>query len=116
MQPKRPILISVHSFAPQLRARPERPWHIGILHDGDDVFARPLIARLRKEKDLCIGENEPYTGHLPGDTIDKHALGRNIPNTLIEIRNDLIRSKQDQQRWAARLAPILTETIAKTGV
>jgi len=113
---KNPILISIHSFTAQLNGHPKRPWHMGILHENDDLLARPLIARLRAEPDLCVGENEPYGGHLDGDTIDKHALSRNIPNVLIEIRNDLIKNAPDQQGWAERLAPILLETIANAGL
>ena len=53
-------------------------------------FSKPLIARLQAETDLCIGDNEPYSGHLPGDAIDRHALRLGRHNTLIELRNDLI--------------------------
>ena len=63
------------------------------------------------EPDLCIGDNEPYSGHLPGDAIDRHALRLGRQNTLIEVRNDLIATPAQQAHWAARLAPILTETL-----
>ena len=53
-------------------------------------MSQPLIARLQAEPDLCIGDNEPYAGHLPGDAIDRHALQPGRQNTLIELRNDLI--------------------------
>lgn len=102
-----PIIIAIHSFTAQLEGRPKRPWHIGVLHEHDQTLAKPLLACLRGEPDLCVGENEPYGGHLDGDTIDKHALKNGYQNVLIEIRNDLIRTKSQQQNWAARLAPIL---------
>ena len=63
------------------------------------------------ETDLCIGDNEPYSGHLPGDAIDRHALRLGRHNTLIEVRNDLIGAAEHQAHWAARLAPILTEVL-----
>jgi predicted N-formylglutamate amidohydrolase len=95
-----------------LKARPARPWHVGILYSHlDDRLSRPLIARLQAEDDLCIGDNEPYRGHLPGDAIDRHALQKGRHNTLIELRNDLICTASDQQAWADRLAPILTEVL-----
>jgi predicted N-formylglutamate amidohydrolase len=101
------IILSVHSFTSQLNGRPPRPWQIGILHEGDDRLSDPLIDLLRLESDLTVGDNEPYAGHLPGDTVDRHALQMGRPNALIELRNDLINTFEDQISWAERLAPIL---------
>ncbi len=100
-------LLSVHSFTPQLQNRPPRPWHIGVLCAEDRRLADPLLARLRAEPDLCIGDNEPYSGRLPGDAVDRHALQQGRPNILIELRNDLIATYETQRHWAARLAPVL---------
>lgn len=107
----RPVLVAIHSFTPQLRGRAPRPWHIGVLWGGDGRIALPLIARLRAEADLCVGDNEPYSGHLSGDTLDRHGIGRGLPHVLIEIRNDLIAAPRDQGLWATRLAPMLSEVI-----
>ncbi|MFN7053589.1 MAG: N-formylglutamate amidohydrolase, partial [Gemmobacter sp.] len=74
-----------------------------------------LIARLQQEADLCIGDNEPYSGHLPGDSVDRHALQHGRHNTLIELRNDLIRTADDQQLWALRLASVLTDVLSRLG-
>ena len=111
-----PVLISIHSFTPQLRGRPQRPWHIGVLYAGDRRMADPLMARLAQETDLCVGDNQPYTGHLQGDTMDQHALQHGRPHVLIELRNDLITDGTDQMDWAERLAPILQDTLAATGL
>ncbi|SEW31833.1 Predicted N-formylglutamate amidohydrolase [Aliiroseovarius sediminilitoris] len=110
------VILAMHSYTPQLKGREKRPWHIAILHDRDSRLASPLIARLREEPDLCVGENEPYGGHLDGDSIDRHAVLTGRVNVLIEIRNDLIETEDQQRCWAERLAPILTETLAKTGL
>ncbi len=109
-----PILIAVHSFTAQLNGNAKRPWHIGILYGDDQRLARPVLARLRQQKDLCIGENEPYHGHLSGDSLERHTLKDNIPTILIELRNDLIETDQKQQYWAERLAPILIDAINET--
>jgi predicted N-formylglutamate amidohydrolase len=106
------VIVAIHSFTPSLKAGPKerapRPWHIGILHSHlDGRLSRPLIYRLRGQRDLCVGDNEPYSGHLPGDSIDRHALRRGQLNTLIEVRNDLIATEADQRAWADRLAPLL---------
>lgn len=106
------VIVAVHSFTPCLRGRAPRPWQVGVLYSHlDERFSKPLIARLMAEPDLCIGDNEPYSGHLPGDAIDRHALRLGRQNTLIEVRNDLIATPAQQAHWAARLAPILTETL-----
>jgi predicted N-formylglutamate amidohydrolase len=110
------VILAVHSFTPRLRGRAPRPWHVGILFGHDDRLARPLIARLRAEGDLCVGENEPYAGYLEGDSIDRHALRKGRPNALIEIRHDLIDTPEAQRRWAERLAPILSAALADAGV
>jgi len=110
------VLISVHSYTPQLNGYPIRPWHIGILHGKDSRLSIPLLALLNQETDLCVGENEPYGGHLDGDSIDRHAIAHKRPNTLIEIRNDLIKSEEQQVAWAHRLAPILTEALKISGL
>jgi len=106
-----PILLSVHSFTPQLKGRPMRPWEIGVLYADDTRLAQALLEVLNAEKDLTIGDNEPYTGHLPGDAVDTHALKQGHLNVLIELRNDLIETPAQQQKWATRLAPLLGEAL-----
>lgn len=106
------VIVAVHSFTPCLRGRAPRPWHVGVLYSHlDERFSKPLIERLRAETDLTIGDNEPYSGHLPGDSIDRHALRSGRMNTLIEVRNDLIATPAEQAHWAGRLAVILTEVL-----
>ena len=107
------VILAIHSFTPCLKGRPPRPWHVGVLYSHlDDRLSKPLILRLERESDLCIGDNEPYAGHLPGDAIDQHALQAGRHNTLIELRNDLIADSAAQGHWATRLAPILQATLA----
>jgi len=110
-------ICAVHSFTPQLRGRAARPWQVGILHSPrDGRLALALIARLRAERDLCVGDNEPYAGHRPGDAIDRHALAHGRPNVLVELRQDLIATPADQAAWAARLAPILAGVLMESGL
>jgi predicted N-formylglutamate amidohydrolase len=110
------VYVAVHSFTRQLRGRDPRPWHVGILHTEDDRLSAPLLDQLRAEGDICVGDNEPYSGHLPGDSVDRHASAFNRPNTLIEVRNDLIADHDGQRHWAERLAPILTRALEMSGV
>ena len=110
------VIVAVHSFTPNLKNGTSRPWHIGVLYSHlDDRLSRALLARLAAETDLCVGDNEPYSGHLPGDSINRHALRHGRHNTLIELRNDLIVSARQQQAWAERLAPVLTAALGDMG-
>ncbi len=109
-----PALISIHSYTPQLKGRPLRPWDVGVLWHHDGRIALPLIARLRGEG-LCVGDNEPYSGELEGDTMSRHGTGRGVAHVLIEIRQDLIATEAQQQAWAERLAPILAEVVEGIG-
>lgn len=106
------LLISIHSFTPQLRGRAPRPWHIGVLYADDHGLAAPVLEVLGKQPDLCIGDNQPYSGHLPGDTMYRHGVKTGRPHVLIEFRNDLISEAKDQIAWGKRLAEILTEAAA----
>ena len=110
-----PVICAIHSFTPQLKGRPPRPWDIGVLYAGDARLAHPFIAACRAAG-WTTGDNQPYTGHLPGDSIDRHALAHRRPNVLIELRQDLIETPAQQAAWAARLAPILTATLESTGL
>lgn len=110
------VYLAIHSFTPQLSGRAARPWHVTVLHAEDTRFSDALLARLRQEPDLVSAANEPYTGALRGDAVDRHALQTGRPNALIEIRNDLIETEADQRHWAARLAPMLTDALAASGL
>ncbi|PIE15537.1 MAG: N-formylglutamate amidohydrolase [Rhodobacterales bacterium] len=110
------LYVSIHSYTPQLEGRPKRPWHVGILYAQDTRLSDPVVRLLQEQGDLCVGENEPYGGHLDGDSIDRHAIAHNRPNVLIEIRNDLIRTQEQQQSWAKRLAPLLRQALIDSGL
>jgi predicted N-formylglutamate amidohydrolase len=102
-----PVFIAVHSFTP-LVSRLARPWHIGVLWDKDSRVAVRLLASLRRHDDICVGDNEPYSGRHAADyTIDHHAEAQGLAHAAIEVRQDLIDTEAGQQRWADRLADVL---------
>jgi len=101
-----PMVFSIHSFTPFWKGVP-RPWQVGVLWQGDDRFARPLIEQLSRDKSLNVGENEPYVGGIEGESLDKHARARGLPAALIEIRQDLIGDETGVEEWTNRLAQIL---------
>ncbi|WP_116085417.1 N-formylglutamate amidohydrolase [Tropicimonas sp. IMCC34011] len=112
-----PVMVSVHSFTPQLRGRGLRPWQVGVLHSHRDTrLAMPLLHALEEQGGLTVGDNQPYGGHLPGDSMDRHALSHGRPNALIELRQDLIEDEAAQREWAERLALALDAAVAQAQV
>ncbi len=107
-----PVILAIHSFTPQLKDRPLRPWHVGVLHAHDTRLSDPLVQTLQADSDVIVGVNEPYSGELPGDSVDRHALQHGHLNILIEIRNDLIETEAGQRKWAEKLAPIFTNVLS----
>lgn len=101
------VIVSIHSFTPAFRGRAPRPWHIGLLYADDERLANPLLDLLNAEGDLIVGANQPYSGKLRGDTIDRHAIATGRQNILIEVRNDLIENDEQQAAWAKRCARLL---------
>ncbi|MCH2094306.1 MAG: N-formylglutamate amidohydrolase [Rhodobacteraceae bacterium] len=108
------VIVAMHSFTRQLRARAPRPWHVGVLFGWDSRLADPFIRLLNADPDLVVGANQPYAGYLPGDGIDRHALSHGRMNVLIELRQDLIETPGNQQAWGERLAPVLEAALAET--
>ncbi|RVU15769.1 N-formylglutamate amidohydrolase [Methylobacterium oryzihabitans] len=107
-----PAIVTIHSFTPAWRGV-ARPWEVGILWDRDDRLAGPLIRGLSEDPaGFTVGDNQPYGGGLPGDTIDRHAIARGLPNALVEIRQDLIGDEAGAEDWAARFAGLLAPLIA----
>lgn len=102
-----PALVSVHSFTPKLRNKPMRPWHLGVLWDKDDRLVHPFIKHFANDQDIIVGNNEPYSGELQGDTLYFHGTQRGLPHILIEIRHDLIDTPDGQRKWAECIAPAI---------
>jgi predicted N-formylglutamate amidohydrolase len=108
-----PAVISMHSFTPVMKGF-QRPWHVGILWDGQGRIALPLLAALRAEPDLVVGDNEPYSAREPvGYTQRHHAFEAGLPHVAIELRQDLVADAQGAAPWAERLARVLKPILAR---
>lgn len=105
-----PTLVSIHSFTPAWKGR-ARPWEVGILWDRDGRLARPLMARLAAAG-FRVGDNEPYSGALENDTLNRHGTRIGLPHVLIEVRQDLIGDGMAAETFARRLEPILAAALA----
>lgn len=103
------VILSLHSFTPSWKSVP-RKWDVGVLYDEDARFAAPLMRRLA-EAGFTVGDNEPYTGALEGDTLNQHGTKRGLPHVLLEMRQDLIGNPAQAQDFAMRLKPILDAAL-----
>lgn len=108
---KPPIVLSVHSFTQAWKGA-SRPWHVAVLWDKDPRLAVPLLSGLQTIAGIVVGDNEPYSGQLKGDTLYRHATSRGLAHALVEIRQDLILSEEGQAEWAKRLAGVLRPILA----
>lgn len=107
-----PMLIAVHSFSPTMAGQ-RRPWHAGVLWNHDEANARRLLAGLGQQRDLVIGDNEPYSGKHPGNyTVDHHANANGLPHLCIEVRQDLLGSPAGLERWVRLLARVIRDILA----
>ena len=113
---KRVALISMHSFTPRMDGQ-ARPWHIGILWNRDQRLSEPLLESLRREPDLCVGDNQPYDArdHL-GYTVDAYDEIQRLAQVMIEVRQDLLTTTEDVSWWADLLTAHLTQVLDGWGV
>jgi predicted N-formylglutamate amidohydrolase len=101
-------LIAMHSFTPAFMGV-SRSWHAGVLYNRDARFARLVMALLKLEDNLVIGENEPYDVSDSSDyTIPVHGERRGLPHVGIEVRQDLISNGKGQREWASLFARVLS--------
>jgi len=104
-------VISIHSFTPHYKGE-QRPWHIGVISKRDRRLADRLLASVRRDTRLCVGDNEPYAPeHGVYHSIERHAERRGLPGAMIEVRNDLISDCLGQTQWAGRLAHDLKNAL-----
>jgi len=99
-------LLAVHSFTPVYDGVP-RPWHVGLSSDDYRPLAESMIAGLRRDPALVVGDNEPYSVDDVDYGIPVHGARRGLPRALLEIRQDLIETEAGQREWAERLAAVL---------
>jgi len=105
-------MLVMHSFTPQMNGF-KRPWHVGVLWNDDARLPEPLLAELRRDGTLVVGDNEPYSARASYEyTLSAHARSRALPHCSLEIRQDLIRTADEARAWARRLAPAIDAALA----
>jgi predicted N-formylglutamate amidohydrolase len=105
-------LLVVHSFTPEMKGF-QRPWHVGVLWNDDARLPHPLLAELRRDASLVVGDNEPYSARASYEyTLTAHARPRALPYCSLEVRQDLIETPVEARAWGRRLAPPIRRAVA----
>ncbi|WP_300018315.1 N-formylglutamate amidohydrolase [uncultured Roseobacter sp.] len=106
------VLVTVHSFTPVFM-RQTRDVEIGILHDSDTRLADAMLSTATRHTALHVQRNAPY-GPEDGvtHTLKLHGQSRGIPNVMLEVRNDLIATAQQQQDVAEMLVGWVAQALA----
>ncbi|RKF13425.1 N-formylglutamate amidohydrolase [Roseovarius spongiae] len=109
-------LITVHSFAPVYFGK-QRAVEIGILHDTDKRLADAMLALAPKLPHRKIERNEPY-GPADGVThsLQIHGIAQRLPNVMIEVRNDLLRTPEDIARIGDELLTMIGPALVHLGL
>jgi len=99
-------IVGIHSFTPVFLGV-ARPWHAGILFNRSADWGRRVVGALDRPG-RPVAENEPYRIEDDSDyLVPVQAERRDLPAIIVEIRQDLLATAADQERWAAILAPAL---------
>ena len=98
-------LLVMHSFTPQMNGF-KRPWHVGVLWNDDARLPEPLLAELRRDPALVVGDNEPYSARASYEyTLNAHARPRKLPHCSLEVRQDLIAAADEARAWGRGWRP-----------
>ena len=105
------VLVTIHSFTPVYKGV-RRDVELGILCDRDARLADEMLRLARAHTSLDVRKNEPY-GPVDGvtHTLIEHGLANAVPNVMIEIRNDLIATAEQQSGMAEMLCGLLSDAM-----
>ena len=108
-----PLVVTIHSFTPIYLGQ-TRDVEIGVLYDADQRFADAFMRQAGDQPRFNIQRNQPYA---PTDgvthTLKHHALSRGLLNVMLEIRNDLISTPEQQKKMAEYLANLIDLSLAE---
>ncbi|NRB17971.1 MAG: N-formylglutamate amidohydrolase [Rhodobacteraceae bacterium] len=106
------VLITIHSFTPVYFGQP-RAVEIGILHDDDTAMADAMLAHAPSLPHRRVERNQPY-GPQDGVThsLKLHGIAHGLANVMIEVRNDLLRTPQQETAMAEELLTLIRPALA----
>ncbi|TNE62446.1 MAG: N-formylglutamate amidohydrolase [Alphaproteobacteria bacterium] len=112
---KIPMVVGMHSFTPEMNGE-ARPWHAGFLWNRDPRLAQAMIGLLERETDMVVGDNLPYSGKVLYHTMQVHGADHGLPQTTVEIRQDLLATTNNTDEWAALMADVLDECMSRPDI
>ncbi|MGX0902303.1 putative N-formylglutamate amidohydrolase [Roseovarius sp. MBR-79] len=109
-------LVTVHSFSPTWFGTP-RAVELGILHDADARLADLMLSGAPALPARRIARNAPY-GPEDGvtHTLRLHGLANDLPNVMLEVRQDLLTTEQAQRQMADEILILLRPALAALGL
>ena len=111
-----PVIVTIHSFTPTYYGQ-KRAVEIGVLHDTDARLADVMLETAYQFTETLVLRNEPYgPEHGVTHTLKEHALANGHLNVMLEIRNDLIQTAQQQDEMADCIANWLADALVRLKV
>lgn len=106
-------LVTIHSFTPIYYGE-TREVEIGLLHDSDSQMVDLMLEEAARLPHRNIQRNAPY-GPEDGVThsLKLHGIQNGLPNVMIEIRNDLLKTPEGIRTIADELMLMLRPTLNK---
>lgn len=99
-----PKFIAIHSFTPVYMGQ-KRELEIGVLIGDNSGFGDNILNYFQNHTEYHTMRDEPYNpNERVYHTLKRHAVARNLPSVMIEIRNDLLASHENRGKWAQLLA------------
>jgi predicted N-formylglutamate amidohydrolase len=108
---KDPVVLSVHSMAPELNGE-LRAWPIALSSHEDKRLSNPMLAALQSRTELTVGDNQPYALDPAEDySLPHHAMRRGLRHLQVEFRQDLIADQPGAIKWAKVFGDSLKEVL-----
>ena len=110
-----PAILSIHSFTPVWRGVP-RPWKVGRALGLRTRACRIRCWRRSRARATSRPTKSATTNPMPARWRATRSIrsrpSRGLSNALIEIRQDLIATREDAEAWADRLARLVSPILA----
>lgn len=110
---RRPIIVTIHSFTPVYFGQ-ARSVEFGVIHDADPQLSLAVLGAAKALTRLNCQLNAPYSAADDvTHSLRLHATPYGLPNTMLEIRNDLIATPDDQAFMADQLTQVINMGLAE---
>jgi predicted N-formylglutamate amidohydrolase len=110
------VIVTIHSFTPVYHGIP-RAVEIGILHDSDTRLADAMLDVASTHTSADVRRNEPYgPEHGVTHTLREHGLKGGHLNVMLEVRNDLVETPDQQASMGALIAKWIVDACAQMSV